>query len=575
MPVIQNLPGVFPELQDGNLAVLDAADAPTVLVIGTAEDGPSERLVPINRTDEALATFKRGGTLARGCLEVKKAGATNVFAYRIGATPAQVTWIGNAAHVAGKGITIITVEKDDDIADNYFVSWDDDESRLRIWDAADELVFDNDSTNPVDAGELIVFGDTDDVTGPSFGTQYTGIQMSTLDDPAIVPGGNIVYTAGTDGTYPTRQELFEHLQDAYRALEGVRADIIVPMDVYLDDLNIADDATLEGTTEDFLGWFKETEEDDGSWTYEWDDAAAKPADYHEVNFAYQLANFCHQLTTNEWAAIGVIGVKPYRSKAAADVATWIGKLPTTDSAGNITTNGTGLLGNKFMSGKIGWDPGFFATESEFLDGDVVLDRLDHNVDIGKYLSVVAQWSIHYNSFDLSGFGYTSSAVTEYAALISLLDSKSAPTNKVVGSLTSLPVRIAKVKLDRLAGAKYVMFMPKDRGAVVVDAPTAATSESDWQRLTTTRIVTDVLRVVREIGDPFIGEAQTQATREALKAAVERRLGEMKKLGYIQGYACVVSATANQAVQGYCVVELVIIPAFELRRITLIVSLAKE
>lgn len=571
MPDMTNLPGVYPALQDGNLAVTETTDAPSVLIIGTAEDGPSERLYRVTKPELALATFGRGGTLARGIQEAAEANSNNIFAWRIGATAAKVEWIGSAAHEVGKGITIETVQKDNTIGDEFTVSWDDVTLRLIVWDNDGDKVYDNDSEAPIDTGDVVVSGEADGGEGVSFGTLYTGIVMSALDD---ISGANIVYTAGTDGVNPTRQGLFEALQDAYRALEGVRADFIVPMNVYLDDKNIADDATLSGSGDNFLGWFKETEQDDGSWLYEWSEAGVKPAGYHEVNFAYQLANFCYQQTKNEWQCSGVIGVLPPASHAVKDVATWIGKAPTFNDDGSVDENGTGLLGNKFMAGAVGQLAGFIATTSEFLDGTAVEDELGNEVDIGAYLDVVSQWINHFNDFDTTGTGYTSTFAPDYAGLMSTLDSKSAPTNKVLSKLVQLRDKLPKTKLDALAGAGYICLQAKDRGVVVVDAPTAARSTSDYKRRTTVRIVFDVIGLVREIGEPYIGNAQDAAVRENLKATLERRLGEMKKLGYLRSAPVNVYATAEDQVQGFCTVEVKLTPAFELRRIPLVISLSR-
>lgn len=572
MPVISNLPGVFPRLQDGNLSVLEIVDAPAVLLLGTASSGPTG-LYRVKRGEEALGLYGQGGTLGRGIMEASKAGSRTVFTYRIGATPAMVQWIGNAAATpAGKGITITTVSKDAEMGEEYYVSWDDSNSILRIWDLDGNLVYSNDPDNLVDAGELIVEGDVTDVTGPSFGTQYEGELMKDL--PTVVVGGNIVYTPGTDGTALTREQIYEALQDAYLELEAVHADIIVPLDVYLDDANLADDDDIATLTDDYLGWFNAEEEDDGTWTYTWDNAGAKPDDYHEVNFAHQLANFCYQLSTNEWEAIGVIGTLPPVSRASTSVNLWVGKDPVYNTDGSIQTNGTGLLGNKFMVGIIGRAKGFFATGDEYLDGTVEQDDLSHDIDIGKYLSVVPAQMLHVNNWDTSGYGYVSSGCTDYAALVSQLDTKSAPTNKFIGKGGVLPYEVHKTKLDKLVGAHYVMFQTKPQGVVVVDAPTAATSDSDWQRLTTVRIVHDVIREIRALSQPFLGEGTSELARQSLEAVINGKLGERKKRGYFRGdsYAKI-TATRSQAIQGEADCELSLAVAFEWRRINLKISLS--
>ncbi len=573
MPEITNLPGTYPELQDGNLSILQVVDTPSVLVIGTAGSGPTG-VYRVKRSEEALAIFGRDGTLGRGIVETSKAGSLTVFGYRVGATAASITFIGNdnPGGKPTKGVTVTTVEKDDSIGDDYYISWDDTAQILRIWDLAGNLLFSNEPGAEVDAGELGVQGDTTGCTGDSFGTMYTGIKMSLI--PSTTSATYTVYVPGTDGLSLTRKQLFEVLQDAYRELETIHADIIVPMDIYLDDANIVDNAAISDLTDDYLTYYKEVEEDDGSYTKTWSDTPT--TDYHEVNFAYQLANFCYQLTKNEWDCIGIIGVRPPASRSHASVTLWVGKLPTKNTAGTITVNGTGLLGNKFMLGTTGRAPGFFATNSEFLDGTAVVDELGNSVDIGKHLSIATLWPVHFNAFDVTGYGYLAPACTDYAGLISNLDSKSAPTNKVLNKNIALPAELTKTKLDKLSGAHYVTFQTKAQGVVVVDAVTAATTASDYQRLTTVRITNDVIRMVRSEGEPFLGEGNTTVhSRQALQSVLEGKLGDMKKLGYLQRYSIAVTATASQQVQGQATVEVILVPAFELRRIRLVISLAAQ
>ena len=572
----ENLPGMPVELVDGNLDVLENARTPVVLVLGTGSSGASETPVLLGRSEEALITFGRTGTLARGCLEAAEAGAKTIVAYRVGATSAIVTGIGDATGVAG--ITVETTAKDDEAGLDVFISWDDDEERLRIWNADGDLIYDNNpSGDLLDAGQVIVSGTGSGVTGASFGTTTTGVRMDLLDEDEVGGIAGCQYTAGTDGSSLTKMEMYEALQDAYRNLETAPVDIVVPMHVYLDDLNIADDAALAGSDEDFLGWFKETEEDDGTFTYEWSTAALRPADYHEVNFAYQLANFCYSLSTNDNNAVGVIGVNRWASTALADVSAWVGKSPTVDSlTGDVTVDGTGLLGNKFMAGSTDQVPGFFATASQYLDDtEILVDRNNHNVDIGKYLNVVSTWPTHYNTFDATGQGYRSSGAANYGGLISTLPPKSAPTNKLVSQNVKLPFRLSKTKLNALAGTKYVTFKNSDRGVVVVTADTAATSDSDYQRLTTVRIVNHVIDDVRAIGEPYIGEGQTTLERSALESAITKNLSEKVKDHEIQRFAVTVTATPSQQIRGECTVDITIVPAFELRTIRIILSLARE
>jgi hypothetical protein len=429
-------------------------------------------------------------------------------------------------------------------------------------------------------------------------------------------------------------ELYELLYKAYRMLENEDFDIIAPMDIYLDDLNVVDlsqaettalglsslsDYPTAGADNDALGkvyveeyqgefyfwwWFPSNPEandlgpvfttDSGadifpsvgsaSATTGIDGSSLTAADFHEVNFAYQLADFCWVNSVNNTECIGMVGVRPPASTSLKDVATWVGTLPiyTTDAEGVQTIsgtgyNGTGLLGNKFMAGKYGFRAnkaggGFIGTDNHFLDGTELEDRGGHLIDIGKYISVVGGWVTLFNAYDTTGLGYISTAAATYAGFVSTLESKSAPTNKILNSI-SLPFRINNTKLDQLAGVRFVFFQDKPKGTVCADAPTAARPDSDYRRLTTVRIIKDVVDSIRAVSDPFIGEAGGAAQRAALQTACEGALGKLQKGGFISRYDLAITATPAQQVAGDATIELTIVPAFELRQITLVISLA--
>jgi radical SAM superfamily enzyme len=50
---------------------------------------------------------------------------------------------------------------------------------------------------------------------------------------------------------------------------------------------------------------------------------------------------------------------------------------------------------------------------------------------------------------------------------------------------------------------------------------------------------------------------------------------LQELGFVQRFEAKVTATVAQQIQGDATVELVIVPAFELKKITIITSLAKQ
>lgn len=626
------LPGIFKEEQDGNLTILPVNDDPVVLVIGTASQGDSAVLHVVDRVADSASEYGKDGTLTRGLYEASTAGALNLRMYRIGATSATL--------VTDFGATIETVAKDDSAGDDYLIFWDDSELRLRFWRAVDEeLVYDNNPASPddrVDLGEIVVSGTLATNGGTDWGDLPGGTGEKTIAD--LDGEAGFTYTAGTDGLNLSRMQMYEELFNAYQLLEDQELDVVLPMNVYLDDLNVMDmdEATVSGlgltslsayptagAATDVLGKVY-VEEVDGEnlfwWWFPSQPGASSPtftaaqifpsgytatekadgvtalaaSDFHEVNFAYQLANFCWTQSRDNTDMTGVIGVLPPNSFTLKDIARWVGKLPEleTDNNGNRVVssggNGTGLLGNKFMSGRLssggssgtpgltidGVDGlangGFIATDSNWLDGTHLKDLNDHLIDIGKYISVVATYPVLSNPSRTSA--YTATGAPTYGGFYSGLDVDSAPTNKLVGHVR-LPARINTSKLDMLAGQRFVTMHSKPRGIVISDGPTAARPDSDYQRLSTVRQVKATVDEVRRVGEPFIGESMSGAQTAALDTAVDQALSNLVRLGVIQRYEYQLIITPQMKILGQAIIELKVVPAFELRQITVQVALA--
>jgi hypothetical protein len=627
----ENLPQIASAPQDGNLVTVTASDDPVVLVLGTSPSGDTETFYTVDSVSQAAKTFGRGdGTLVRGMYEVRAGGAQEMRLMRVGATSAKLELVGG-------GITIETKEKDLTAGLQFKLFWDDTAKRLRIYRVSDSvLIYDNNPAYPaaaVDKNEISVTGTNKHSPG----------DIGTLALPATMAAAHLtsgaVYTAGNDGIELSRMELFEAFFKAYKLLENQDVDIVVPMNAYLDDQSVTDKTTaqVDDVVNSGAPWASSStgypnpgdesydvlgevfaQEYEGKWYFWWDmdrdgqaeifpsvgsatgqaDAfgtALGQADFHEANFAYQLADFCYRQSQDNAEMIGVIGTLPPKSWSLKDVSAWVGRLPTytEDSAGNsvvktATSNGTGLMGIKWMAGRLAdgngkpshivnaigglQDGGFIATDNGWPDGDQQKDRNEHLIDIGKYISVVGAQAILSNPTNANS--YVASGAAAYAGFVSTLPPSSAPTNKVMPGVR-LPFRISVAKLDTLAGLRYVMFQNKPKGIVVADAPTAARPDSDYRRLTTWRIVKASMDAIRTVGEPFLGEGITAARLAALETAIDQALTKLQKAEYLQRFDAKVTSTPTQQVQGKVDVELILVPAFEMRQITVTISLAAQ
>lgn len=305
--------------------------------------------------------------------------------------------------------------------------------------------------------------------------------------------------------------------------------------------------------------------------------------YNEVNFAYSLARFCQSMTENEVAINGVIGVRPPSNHfSPAALAQWIGKSPLFFD-GDVSTNGSGLLGNKFVAGMLmdddsQFDPGYKATETGELDDDeILLDANSFEVDMGKFLSTVASWPILSNDADTSGLGYINSGAALYAGLLAGLPSWRGATAKFIGGRgIRLPMKLAKRHQDSLAKARYVVFDQRPEGVIVVDAPSSALPTSDFTRNMTVRLVSEAVKICRDVSRPFLGDPLSGIRKAGLETALKKGLSDLQRAsgGALEAFTLSLTQTALDKIRGSAQLTLTLQIINELRKITIDVALTQ-
>lgn len=621
MPNFPNLPKTQINRRDGGLKVSTTDANPKVMLLGVATKGPGDAAFDARDLGAARQLFGQTSELYQSLVEVKKAygEAANIWLYRIGTEPAVLT-IGSAATSSGV-LSVHINDRTATVGTSWKASYDNTSGYLWVYNDLGTLVFSNNPNNSVDLGEVEVRGSFAETSGAQFGDQAAGSLASSVTLVVAGAEGSNSFTAAVTGGEITAsgnlRMRYEALQDAYRLLETEELDIVVPLGTYIDDPTVAhftsgvDVWTSRNNPQVWysgcLGWFKETAPAEGSatgrYTYQWAEdniindthgnaqgwatpTARVAAEYHEVNFGHQLANFCYQQTKNETTCFGTIGVKPPVSYGLADIHAWIGKKPTKTATGAISANGFGILGLPEIGGSTsaklnplchddgtGRDPGFFATSSEFLDAPALNDDGDQPIDIGAYLNVVGEWPLHLNSTG-SVVGYSQSAAAYYAGLIGRLDEKNAPTNELAPGLR-VPYRGGKARWDDLVLAHVVMMQQRPEGAFVIDAPTFAREASDFRRLTTVRLVGLAEDVVRLVAQKYIGKASNAVTKAAFKGEIEEELQKLTKRGYLKRFEFTVTTTLLQDILGQAYVKMLLVVPNELRQVFATVQLGVE
>lgn len=419
------------------------------------------------------------------------------------------------------------------------------------------------------------------------------IEVAYTNDVTIA---GATYSSGGDSTSASLQALYELLDTAYADLETtVATEVIVDPAAILDAQNIADGSVAT----DKLDYLYKLESF-GEVTYEWgtdqvlyDDGASGTTPtvglaatddngqpiiskrFNEVNFVHQFGTWCHKITEDERFVLGVIGTSVPVANTTSAVAKWIGTLPQTDLSGTIISDGSGLLGNKFMAGSTIRGAGFYFTDSGFPDGNAQADSNGTIIDIGKYISVV-MGAINTPEVVSAGssaqIGVNGAAM--YCGLLSTITAGNSTTNEVLPRV-GLPYTIKKTKLNELSKVGFVSFQSKTRGVVVVSGELATADASDYDYVSTSIIVRSIISAIRERLEPYIGKGLTQVTIAAANTAVENIFQDAVSSGAINKYAFSVLEEVAVNGRGTLRIPITIVPAFELREVNVSLKLAYD
>lgn len=221
------------------------------------------------------------------------------------------------------------------------------------------------------------------------------------------------------------------------------------------------------------------------------------------------------------------------------------------------------------------------------DGTSATDGRGVKVDAGAYVSVfcapvkvsTTQTPTLANVLgaSISSAYHTTAGAASYGGTILKLAPQSATTNKFIEGLIPLKT-ISAFQANILTGLRLVTMYTRTKGFVVASGVTGAYNvnpyvRSDFVRLSTVRIVQTVVDLIRAIGDKFLGEPNNAPQMNALNAEIDQVLLSMKSAGALNGYDFVVSSTPEQRVLGQADVNVTLVPAFEITKINLTVSLA--
>lgn len=197
------------------------------------------------------------------------------------------------------------------------------------------------------------------------------------------------------------------------------------------------------------------------------------------------------------------------------------------------------------------------------NGNNLLDTDNNPWPIGRCISVVfAQYPVSTGS----GYDYVSSGASGYAGMVSTLDADRSSTNQEINIPTNnMMMSLSNYQLTKLNSAGIVCIKQVGNKVVVVDGITQAPADSPYRRLSTTKTINAVAKLLKTAIQPFIGKQQTPANMNSLETAIKSVLNSVKGV-LINDYDYTVETDAQSNLLGIVKINYVIVPAAEIKQV---------
>ena len=244
-----NIPGVRAAYLDGEFRIPQVTAQENILLVGPATSGLTDQRFNVTAVSAAEREFGAASAVLRGVHEALAQGAENISVLRSGGR--QGSWVFTDS--ASATLTITPEYRDNQILNRYalIIENDGSDNRYLVYDQTDEeWVYDSDNILTLDTGVVSVVD-----TGIDLFTLFDKATPALADNLATVATGDFTVdgtatassvsaTQGSDGTADSRAERYAALNSSYFNLDFKDADYLIPLDVYVDDDNAAEDAAV-------------------------------------------------------------------------------------------------------------------------------------------------------------------------------------------------------------------------------------------------------------------------------------------------------------------------------------------
>ena len=252
------------------------------------------------------------------------------------------------------------------------------------------------------------------------------------------------------------------------------------------------------------------------------------------NFARHLAQHCLYTSLKSYPTHGVIGCDRLQGISLNNIANRVNEI-------------------------CNMDLDMYAKKS---NGRNMYDANNEPHPIGRCLSVTF---MQYTVTTGNGYYYISSGAAGYAGMVSTLDPERSSTNQPF-NIDSLQYTLSNAQLTRLNTAGIVCCKESTTlGIVIVDGITQAPATSVYRRLSTTKIINAVGRILKEVIEPYIGLPRTLSYLNAMETAIKSALNKIVGV-LINDYSFEIVTDSASARLGVVKIDYAILPAYEIREV---------
>ena len=196
------------------------------------------------------------------------------------------------------------------------------------------------------------------------------------------------------------------------------------------------------------------------------------------------------------------------------------------------------------------------------NGNYMLDSDNQPYPLGRCLSITF---MQYSVGTGSSYNYVSNGAAGYAGMVSALPIERSSTNQPI-NVSGVAFDLSNYQLGRLNTKGIVCCKNTTTGGVVVvDGITQAPKTSAYRRLSTSKTINVVDRVLRVAIEPYIGLVDSLSTRNSLNTAIKSALNGLVDV-IINNFKFKIYTDASGGNLGVIRIDYVIVPLNEIREV---------